>query len=126
YKDYTELVSPTYDQDRELWRKIFKKFIYLNEELDDILEDECIYWNDDVEIIQTFVLKTIKQFSEAKGALQPLLPMFKDDEDREFALKLLHETILNEKFYRGLIEKHRSEEHTSELQSRENLVCRPL
>jgi len=106
YKDYTELVSPTYDQDRELWRKIFKKFIYLNEELDDILEDECIYWNDDVEIIQTFVLKTIKQFSEAKGAIQPLLPMFKDDEDREFALKLLHETILNEKFYRGLIEKH--------------------
>jgi N utilization substance protein B len=40
------------------------------------------------------------------GARQPLLPMFKDDEDRDFALKLLHETILNEKIYRDLIEKH--------------------
>jgi N utilization substance protein B len=106
YSDYTQLVAPTYEQDRELWRKVFKKFIYLNEELDEILEDECIYWNDDVEIVQTFVLKTIKRFEEEKGALQPLLPMFKDDEDREFALKLLHETILNEKMYRGLIEKH--------------------
>jgi N utilization substance protein B len=106
YKDYTELTAPTYEQDREFWRKIFKKYIYLNEELDDILEDESIYWNDDVEIVQTFVLKTIKKFSEDKGAGQPLLPMFKDDEDREFALKLLHETILNEKIYRDLIEKH--------------------
>ncbi len=106
YRDYTELTAPTYEQDREFWRKIFKKYIYLNEELDDILEDESIYWNDDVEIVQTFVLKTIKKFSEDMGARQPLLPMFKDDEDRDFALKLLHETILNEKIYRDLIEKH--------------------
>lgn len=106
YREYTEIVSPTYDEDREFWRKSFKKFLYQNEELDDILEDECIYWNDDVEIVQSFVMKTIRKFSEEKGAQQPLLPMFKDEEDREFALKLLHNTILNEKKYRNLIEKH--------------------
>lgn len=106
YKDYSEIASPTYDEDREFWRKTFKQFIYMNEELDDILEDECIYWNDDVEIVQTFVLKTIKKFSEGKGSNQPLLPMFKDNEDKEFALKLLHDAILNEKKYRELIDKH--------------------
>ncbi|MEL7600856.1 MAG: transcription antitermination factor NusB [Proteiniphilum sp.] len=106
YREYAEIASPTYDEDREFWRKSFKQFIYMNEELDDILEDECIYWNDDVEIVQTFVLKTIKRFSEEKGTKQPLLPMFKDDEDRDFALKLLHDTILNEKKYRGLIDEH--------------------
>ncbi len=106
YREYTEIDSPTYDEDREFWRKTFKQFIYMNEELDDILEDECIYWNDDVEIVQTFVLKTIKKFSEGKGANQPLLPMFKDEEDRKYALKLLHDTILNEKKYRELIDKH--------------------
>ncbi len=106
YKAYTDIVAPTYDEDREFWRKAFKQFIYLNEELDNILEDECIYWNDDVEIVQTFVLKTIKKFAEEKGATQPLLPMFKDDEDRVFALKLLHDSIQNEKKYRNLIEKH--------------------
>jgi transcription antitermination factor NusB len=106
YKDYSETTAPTYEQDREFWRKTFKQFIYVNEELDDILEDECIYWNDDVEIVQTFVLKTIKKFSEEKGENQPLLPMFKDDADKQYALKLLHDTILNEKKYRNLIEKH--------------------
>ncbi|MCE5204609.1 MAG: transcription antitermination factor NusB [Porphyromonadaceae bacterium] len=106
YGEYVAIASPTYEDDREFWRKAFKQFIYMNEELDDILEDECIYWNDDVEIVQTFVLKTIKKFSREKGVNQPLLPMFKDDEDREFALKLLHDTILNEKKYRELIDKH--------------------
>lgn len=106
YKNYTGNVSPTYADDKDFWRKIFKQYIYLNNELDDILEDESIYWNDDVETVETFVLKTIKQFSEQNGDNQPLLPMFKDEEDKQFALKLLNETILNEKKYRQLIEKH--------------------
>lgn len=106
YNAYSQIDAPTYDEDREFWRKAFKQFIYVNEELDDFLEEESIYWNDDIEIIQTFVLKTIKRFSEKNGKLQPLLPMFKDDEDRQYALKLLHDTIINEKKYRALIEKH--------------------
>jgi N utilization substance protein B len=106
YKDYTANASPTYADDKDFWRKIFKQYIYLNDELDDILEDESIFWNDDVETVETFVLKTIKQFSEQNGDNQPLLPMFKDEEDKQFALKLLNETILNEKKYRQLIEKH--------------------
>lgn len=106
YQEYASIDSPTYEQDREFWRKAFKQFIYVYEELDDLLEDECIYWNDDVEIVQSFVMKTIKRFSEENGPEQPLLPMFRDEEDKEFALKLLHDTILNEKKYRALIEKH--------------------
>lgn len=106
YEKYAQLEAPTYDEDREFWRKSFKQFIYANEELDEILEEESIYWNDDVEIIQTFVLKTIKRFAEKNGPQQPLLPMFKDDEDRQYALKLLHDTIINEKKYRSLIEQH--------------------
>lgn len=106
YKSYSLISSPSYEQDREFWRKTFKDFIYLNEELDDILEDESIYWNDDVEIVQSFVLKTIKRFSEVNESNQPLLPMFKDEEDKRYALKLLDETIINEKKFRELIEKH--------------------
>lgn len=106
YNEYATISEPTYNQDREFWRKSFKQFIYLNEDLDDILEDESIYWNDDIEIIQTFVMKSIKQFSEERKEKQPLLPMFKDEEDKQYALKLLHYTILNEKKYRALIEKN--------------------
>ncbi len=106
YKNYSLIQSPSYDQDREFWRKIFKQYMYGSDELADLLEDESIYWNDDIDIVQSFVLKTIKKFNKSRGADQPLLPMFKDEEDKQYALKLLHNTILNEKKYRDLIETH--------------------
>ncbi len=106
YKEYALIASPTYEEDKEFWRKTFKQFIYTNDELDDLLEDDCIYWNDDVEIVQSFVIKTIRRFSKGNGPDQPLLPMFRDEEDKQFALKLLHNAILDEKKYRALIEKH--------------------
>ncbi|HZJ79675.1 MAG TPA: transcription antitermination factor NusB [Dysgonamonadaceae bacterium] len=103
YKEYTQLEKPTYKNDKEFWRKTFRTFIQRNEELDDILEDESIFWNDDIEIVQSFVLKTIKQFDKAEGEEQPLLPMFNDDEDREYAITLLRETLANGEEYRKLI-----------------------
>ncbi|MDD2476426.1 MAG: transcription antitermination factor NusB, partial [Dysgonamonadaceae bacterium] len=106
YKIYTELEKPTYSDDKEFWRKTFKSFIYRNEELDDILEDESILWNDDIEIVQSFVHKSIKHFNKSEGENQKLLPMFNDDEDREYAIKLLRETIMNEKSYREQITHH--------------------
>ncbi|BBD44231.1 MAG: transcription antitermination factor NusB [Petrimonas sp.] len=106
YAEYANETKTDYNDDREFWRKIFKQFILDNEKLEEILEDESIFWNDDIEIVQTFVMKSIRQFSEENGENQRLLPMFKDDEDRQFALKLLHDTILNEQKYRQLIETH--------------------
>lgn len=106
YKDYSQLEKPTYKDDKEFWRKIFKTFIHRNEELDDILEDESIFWNDDIEIVQSFVLKTIKQFNKSEGEEQALLPMFNDEEDREYAIKLLRETLENGKKYREQITKN--------------------
>ena len=103
YKEYVQLEKPTYREDRDFWRKTFKTFIHRNEELDDILEDESIFWNDDIEIVQSFVLKTIKQFNKSEGEDQLLLPMFNDIEDREYATKLLRETLVNGKDYREQI-----------------------
>ena len=106
YKEYSQIEKPTYKDDKDFWRKCFKAFIYRNEELDDILEDESIFWNDDIEIVQSFVHKTIKQFNKSEGEDQPLLPMFNDEEDKEYAIKLLRETLLNELSYREQITRH--------------------
>lgn len=106
YQNYLADSNSSYDADKEFWRQIFKEFIYNNETLDEILEDESIYWNDDIETVQSFTLKTIRQFSESEGEDHKLLPMFRTHEDKTFALKLLHNTILDETKYRELIEKH--------------------
>ena len=84
-----------YSRDREVWRRIYKQFIQNNEDLDAFLEEKSLYWNDDKDIIDTFVLKTIKRFDPEAKAKQELLPEYKDAEDREFARKLFRATILN-------------------------------
>ena len=106
YKEYMASETSSYEEDRELWRKIYKRIIFNNDELDQVLEDQSLYWNDDKEIVDTFVLKTIKRFDEKNGAKQELLPEFKDDEDQDFARRLFRRTILNEDYYRHLISEN--------------------
>jgi N utilization substance protein B len=95
FKDYMGDTDESYDADRELWRKLYKQLIQNNDELDAILEEKSLYWNDDKEIVDTFVIKTIKRFDPANKNNQELLPEYKDEEDRDFARKLFRATILN-------------------------------
>ena len=106
YKGYMASETSSYEEDREVWRKIYKKIIFNNAELDQVLEDQSLYWNDDKEIVDTFVLKTIKRFEEKNGAKQELLPEFKDDEDQDFARRLFRRAILNSDYYRHLISEN--------------------
>lgn len=106
YKEYMASATSSYEEDRELWRKLYKNIIFNNIELDQVLEDQSLYWNDDKEIVDTFVLKTIKRFDEKNGAKQELLPEFKDEEDQDFARRLFRRTILNADYYRHLISEN--------------------
>ena len=104
YKDYMAAEEePTYERDRDLWRDIYRRIIIEDEELDQLLEDKSIYWNDDRFIVDTFVLKTIKRFEKKSGARQELLPEFREDEDRDFARRLFRAARLGSETYRSLI-----------------------
>ena len=95
YQDYMDSKEDSYEADRELWRKLYKTFIQENEELDSLLEDQSLYWNDDKEVVDTFVVKTIKRFNEQDGTKQELLPEWDSDEEKDFARKLFRAAILN-------------------------------
>lgn len=99
YQEYMMSDAEDYETDRELWRRIYRTLIQGNEDLDAILEEKSLYWNDDKEIVDTFVLKTIKRFDPANKADQELLLEYDDTEDREYALKLFRSTILNADTY---------------------------
>lgn len=91
--------DPTYEQDRELWRKLYKNFIVDNDAVNHVLEERSLYWNDDKAVVDTFVIKTIKRFEQANGANQELLPKYKDMEDLDFAKRLFRTTIDNAEEY---------------------------
>ena len=95
YKDYMDSKEDSYDADRELWRKLYRTLIQNNDSLDALLEEKSLYWNDDKEVVDTFVLKTIKRFEEKNQANQELLPDYDNLEDKDYARKLFRAAIMN-------------------------------
>jgi len=104
YAEYMNAPSADYAADKDIWRKIFKKIILQSEDLDDSIQDQNIYWTDDIEMVVSFIIKTIKRFDIANGDEQPLLPMFKDEEDAEFARILLRSVLTKGETYRTMID----------------------
>ena len=103
YNEYMASETSSYEEDKELWRKLYKAFVFDNEELDSLLEEQSLYWNDDKSIVDSFVLKTIKRFEENKGAVQQLLPEYKDIADMDFARKLFRNAVNNAEQYREMM-----------------------
>ena len=106
YQEYMSKDTLTYEDDRELWRKLYRTMIAQNEEIDEILEEQSLYWNDDKAIVDTFVLKTIKRFEPENGADQELMPEYRDEMDTEFARKLFRNAIVGAEPYRKMIAEH--------------------
>ena len=95
FQEYMNEPETSYESDKELWRKIFKRVLQQSEELYDVLEEQSIYWNDDLDIVITFVIKSIKRFEPGTGADQPLLPMYKDESDKAYASSLFRGAIMH-------------------------------
>ena len=103
YKEYMESSDDDYASDRELWRRLYRKLIQENESLEALLEEKSLYWNDDKDVVDTFVLKTIKRFDEKNGAKQELLPEYDSEEEKDYARKLFRATILNADEYQRMM-----------------------
>lgn len=109
YKEYIDAPEDNYDTDREFWRKVYRTLIQDNSDLDALLEEQSLYWNDDKEVVDTFVIKTIKRFEEKKQSRQEPLPEYSNDDDKDYAQKLFRATIMNaDEYQRYMTEASRN------------------
>lgn len=106
YSDYLKRENDDFETDREFWRLVFKRLIANNEMVEEYLEEKCIYWNDDIDIIESFVIKTIKRFDNTLGGKQELLPMFANQDDYDYVIKLFRQTLIHGDEYRERINRH--------------------
>lgn len=106
YAEYLKNEEDNYDADKEFWRLVFKRIISNNTFVEEYLEEKSIYWNEDVDIIESFVIKTIKRFEESAGSQQKLMPMYNSNDDYEYVIKLFRQSLLHGEEYRERINKH--------------------
>ncbi len=103
YEEYMTKEFVSDNDDIEFWRQVMKKVVLPDEDLAELLESKSVYWNDDIDIIGTFVVKTIKRF--ASDEEMPFLPQYKDEEDAQFAELLFVNAVKNKERYMELIDK---------------------
>ncbi len=108
YKAYMADSNRSFLDDRKFVDKVFNNIILLTEDLHEVLEEQSIYWNDDAEFTVSMISKTIKKFHPHSDSDQNLMPLFKDEDDREFAKDLLRKSIINHDEIRNLIKEHSS------------------
>lgn len=105
YTDYMAAESVSYEDDCNLWRTIFKTIILPSDELAEELEHLSIFWNDDLEIMSTFVIKTLNHFAKSPDSPVKLLPRYKDEEDARFGAELFRFAVSNREQYRSYIDR---------------------
>lgn len=103
YAEYMALPEVSVHDDAELWRSLFKKVILDNTDFLETLEEKSVFWNDDLETISTFVLKSFRRLEEGDSA-GAVLEKFKDEEDARFGAELLRYLYRNKETYRRYID----------------------
>lgn len=105
YREYMEAEATDFANDCEFWRNVLRNIIFDSDDLAEALENKSVYWNDDLPIMGTFVLKTIRQISANPEQEVHLLPKYKDSEDAAFGAELFIDTVRHRDEYRALIDK---------------------
>lgn len=105
YKKYMEAPETDLKRDCDFWRSVFRNIILTSDDLAEALENMSVYWNDDLDIVGTFVQKTMRRISDPESSGKILLPKFKDEEDAAFGGELFVDSVEHFDEYRDLIDR---------------------
>lgn len=126
WKNYPEVVKILYQQlissesylkfmsDEEFSLETCRQMVvnfYLNElensdDFDMFLEEQSIYWNDDLKFVLSMAAKTIKKVKEENPDALKLMPLYRNEEDKDFAFQLMAKAVLRHSDNVGLIEEY--------------------
>jgi len=106
YEEYMQEEIHNYQSDKKFLIKLITDLFANSEDLQSNLEEQSIFWNDDMEYISAMVEKTLKKFKAESGENTQLMPLYKNEEDEEFVKILFRKAILNSKKCSELIDKN--------------------
>ncbi len=96
YKDYMATKLSSFKEDKMFVIDMFKEIIAPNDKLYDYFEDKNITWLDDLPVINTAIVKLLRKANPQSLEHHFVPKLYKDSEDREFAIDLLKKTMLNQ------------------------------
>ena len=106
YNSYMTSEENSYADDKKLIVKLVTDLFLNSEDLNANLEEQSIFWNDDIEYVSAMIEKTFKKSKIDSKESTPLMPLFKNDEDEQFVRILLRKTIINKKMTSEMIDRN--------------------
>ena len=109
YAEYMASPEKSLAEDCRLFTRIYEEEFVDSEELERILEDKSLYWNDDLAYSLTWCCKTLKEF--AKGEKWSLLQLYQSEmlkgegveSDKFFVRKLLQSSFAGYEKYSAMV-----------------------
>ena len=93
YMEYMASEERGFKHDREYLIRMFRKHMITSEVFQERLEEQSIFWNDDLDLAASMAIKTIKTIRETDEDIA-LLPLWReDDDDKEFFETLFAESL---------------------------------
>jgi N utilization substance protein B len=93
YKDYMSSEEHSFDDDRKFLKRFFIHEFEDNRLLENMLEEQSVWWVDDVGYALGSVLRTLDRFIPGQSPEEPLSEARRSAGDEEFALRLLRHSL---------------------------------
>src|SRR6056297_992650 len=95
YKEYIEGGEQSFEEDKTFIIRLYSSLLPEFDPLYQQLEELSIYWNDEVELVISLIIKSLKKINKQEDTKELIQPVFRKEDDREFAKTLLRKTLLN-------------------------------
>ena len=95
YKDYMNTRVSDFKEDRNFIVDVYKEIIAPNEKLYEYIEDKNLTWLDDLPTVNTTILKLLRKAKETSSENHFTPKLYKDIEDKQYAIDLFRKTLLN-------------------------------
>ncbi len=106
YQNYLAAEEDNFQVDRKFCEDFFAEVLLKSEFVFSEFEEQSIYWNDDLDFVVSMVIKTLKKFKEESNINDHLSELYKDDEDKEFTVKLFRKSLSKSEENRKTIETY--------------------
>lgn len=95
YEEYMKTRVSDFKEDKEFIVDVFKDIIAPNEKLYEYLEDKNLTWLDDLPTVNTTILKLLRKVKPSSPETHFTPKLYKDLDDKQFAVDLFKKTLLN-------------------------------
>ncbi len=95
YEDYMSTKLSSFREDKDFVLDIFKEIIAPNDKLYEYIEDKNLTWIDDLPIINTAIIKMLRKSKASHDETKSLPKLYKDEDDKKFAIDIFRKTVLN-------------------------------